>query len=99
MCGRNSCNFPYNIVLGAIADVGDNHFGYVGFRDTNGTLQNNGAMDVVVEDWNQQKLAIVAGNNQTSLTDDMIPTDTSIPPANNAITFSLITTSDIKEEK
>ena len=22
-------NFPYNIVLGAIADVGDNHFGYV----------------------------------------------------------------------
>lgn len=52
--GRNSCNFPYNIVLGAIADVGDNHFGYVGFRDTNGTLKNNGAMDVVVEDWNKQ---------------------------------------------
>jgi hypothetical protein len=52
--GRNSCNFPYNIVLGAIADVGGNHFGYVGFRDTNGTLKNNGAMDVVVEDWNKQ---------------------------------------------
>lgn len=52
--GRNSCNFPYNIVLGATADVGDNHFGYVGFRDTNGTLKNNGAMDVVVEDWNKQ---------------------------------------------
>jgi Alpha/beta hydrolase of unknown function (DUF900) len=52
--GGNSCNFPYNIVLGAIADVGDNHFGYVGFRDTNGTLKNNGAMDVVVEDWNKQ---------------------------------------------
>ena len=52
--GRNSCNFPYNIVLGAIADVGDNHFGYVGFRDTNGTLKSNGAMDVVVEDWNKQ---------------------------------------------
>jgi hypothetical protein len=52
--GRGSCNFPYNIVLGAIADVGDNHFGYVGFRDTNGTLKNNGAMDVVVEDWNKQ---------------------------------------------
>lgn len=52
--GRNSCNFPYNIVLGAIADVGDNHFGYVGFRDTNGTLKNNGAMDIVVEAWNKQ---------------------------------------------
>ena len=52
--GRNSCNFPYNIVLGAITDVGDNHFGYVGFRDTNGTLKSNGAMDVVVEDWNKQ---------------------------------------------
>jgi hypothetical protein len=52
--GRGSCNFPYNIVLGSIADVGDNHFGYVGFRDTNGTLKNNGAMDVVVEDWNKQ---------------------------------------------
>lgn len=52
--GRNSCNFPYNIVLGAIADVGDNHFGYVGFRDTNGTLKNNGAMDVVAEDWDKQ---------------------------------------------
>jgi hypothetical protein len=52
--GRNSCNFPYSIVLGAIADVGDNHFGYVGFRDTNGTIKSNGAMDVVVEDWNKQ---------------------------------------------
>ena len=52
--GRGSCNFPYNIVFGAIADVGDNHFGYVGFRDTNGTLKSNGAMDIVVEDWNKQ---------------------------------------------
>jgi hypothetical protein len=52
--GHNSCNFPYNIVLGAIADIGDNHFGYVGFRDTNGTLRDNGAMDVVVEEWNKQ---------------------------------------------
>lgn len=53
--GNNSCNFPYNIVLGAIADVGDNHFGYVGFRDPNGTLIDNGAMDVVVEEWKEQK--------------------------------------------
>jgi Alpha/beta hydrolase of unknown function (DUF900) len=52
--GHGSCNFPYNIVLGAIADVGDNHFGYVGFRDANGTLKNKGAMDIVVEDWNKQ---------------------------------------------
>ena len=34
---------------GTIPDVGDNHFGYVGFRDTNGKLRDNGAMDVVVE--------------------------------------------------
>ena len=65
--GRNSCNFPYNIVLGAIADVGDNHFGYVGFRDTNGTLKDNGAMDVVVEEWNKQN----------KLENKMIPDDTS----------------------
>jgi hypothetical protein len=54
--GRNSCNFPYNIVLGAIADVGDNHFGYIGFRDTNGTLKDDGASDVVVSDWENQKI-------------------------------------------
>ena len=41
--------------MGAIPDVGDNHFGYVGFRDTNGKLRDNGAMDVVVENWNNTK--------------------------------------------
>ena len=40
--------------IGATADVGDNHFGYSGFRDTNGHLKDDGAMDVVVEDWNKQ---------------------------------------------
>lgn|SRR5918994_1584015 len=49
--GRNSCDFPYNTVLGAIADVGDNHFGYIGFRDPNDTLKDDGAMDIVVSDW------------------------------------------------
>ena len=50
--GQNSCDFPYNTVLGSIADVGDNHFGYIGFRDTTGTLKDDGAMAVVVSDWN-----------------------------------------------
>jgi hypothetical protein len=54
--GHNSCDFPYNTVLGAIADVGDNHFGYIGFRDTNGTLKDDGAIDVVVSDWENQKI-------------------------------------------
>jgi hypothetical protein len=53
--GHNSCDFPYNTILGAIADVGDNHFGYIGFRDTNNTLKDDGAMDVVVSDWKKQK--------------------------------------------
>ena len=65
--GHNSCNFPYNIVLGAIADVGDNHFGYVGFRDTSGKLKDNGAMDVVLEEWNKQN----------ELENKMIPNDNS----------------------
>jgi hypothetical protein len=39
--GHNSCDFPYNTVLGAIADVGDNHFGYIGFRDTDNTLNDD----------------------------------------------------------
>jgi hypothetical protein len=41
--------------LNTIQDVGDNHFGYVGFRDTNGKLRDNGAKDVVVENWNNTK--------------------------------------------
>jgi Alpha/beta hydrolase of unknown function (DUF900) len=54
--GHNSCDFPYNTILGAIADVGDNHFGYIGFRDTNGTVKDDGAMDVVVSDWKNQTI-------------------------------------------
>ncbi|HEX7257315.1 MAG TPA: hypothetical protein VF242_04580 [Nitrososphaeraceae archaeon] len=41
--------------MNTIQDVGDNHFGYVGFRDTSGKLRDNGAMDVVVENWNNTK--------------------------------------------
>ena len=48
--------FPYNTVLDAIADVGDNHFGYIGFRDTSNTLKDDGAMNVVVSDWEKQKI-------------------------------------------
>jgi len=40
-----------------IDNVGDNHFGYVGFRFPSsgpvlGTLRNNGAMNIVVDNWN-----------------------------------------------
>ena len=38
----------------SIADVGDNHFGYIDW-DTNGTLKDDGAMAVVVSDWNSTK--------------------------------------------
>jgi pimeloyl-ACP methyl ester carboxylesterase len=54
--GHNSCDYPYNIVLYSTPTEGDNHFGYIGFMDTNGTLKDNGAMDVVVSDWEKQEI-------------------------------------------
>lgn len=33
------------------ANTGDNHGGYIGFRNSNGTFRNDGAMDVVVSEW------------------------------------------------
>ena len=29
--------------------VGDNHLGYIGFRESNGSLRDNGAMNIVVD--------------------------------------------------
>lgn len=49
--GDNSCDYPYNIVLYSRPTEGDNHFGYIGFMDTNGTLKDNGVMDEVVKNW------------------------------------------------
>jgi hypothetical protein len=40
-----------------ISETGDNHFGYVGFRDrpyedsVDDTLRSNGAMDAIVRKW------------------------------------------------
>ena len=54
--GHNSCDYPYNIILYSTPSEGDNHFGYIGFRDANGTLKDDGAMDVVVSDWEKQEI-------------------------------------------
>jgi len=37
-----------------ITGAGDSHFGYFGFRTNNTKLVNNGAMDVVVDNWNNK---------------------------------------------
>jgi pimeloyl-ACP methyl ester carboxylesterase len=34
-----------------IENIGDNHFGYVGFEDKNGKLIDDGAMNIVVNNW------------------------------------------------
>lgn len=38
-----------------VALVGDNHFGYLGYRSSADTISNNGAIDEVVRDWLQQQ--------------------------------------------
>ena len=42
--------FPYYYVC-TINEIGDNHLGYVGFRDpaNYNTIKNNGAIDIVVD--------------------------------------------------
>lgn len=54
--GNRFCDlFIPNTTICAIQDIGDNHFGYVGFRDANnGMLIDDGAMNVVVKDWKMQ---------------------------------------------
>jgi hypothetical protein len=44
--------FPYWILTCRIDSVGDNHMGYMGFRDAiTKTLVDDGAIDIVVRDW------------------------------------------------
>jgi Alpha/beta hydrolase of unknown function (DUF900) len=35
----------------AVSDWGNNHSGYIGFRDVNGKLKDDGAINVIVADW------------------------------------------------
>jgi hypothetical protein len=54
--GDGTCDLFYFFMC-TISFTGDNHFGYVGFRYSSsgpflGTLRNNGAMNIVVDNWN-----------------------------------------------
>jgi hypothetical protein len=56
--GDGNCDLPISTPFGlrcTINDIGDNHFGYIGYRDTNGTLVDDGAMNIVVDNWNIQQ--------------------------------------------
>jgi hypothetical protein len=48
--GDGKCDIP-GFFGCTIADIGDNHFGYVGSENRNGVLIDDGAMDVVVNNW------------------------------------------------
>ena len=39
-------------LYGTIRGVGDNHLGYIGFRNSDNSLMDNGAIDKVVNTWN-----------------------------------------------
>ncbi len=52
--GDNKCDLPNPFIPNycTITAIGDNHLGYVGFvSSTNGNLVDDGAMNIVVEDW------------------------------------------------
>jgi hypothetical protein len=56
--GDGNCDLPISTPFGircTIKDIGDNHFGYVGFRDANGAWIDDGAMNVVIDNWNSQQ--------------------------------------------
>jgi pimeloyl-ACP methyl ester carboxylesterase len=48
--GDGDCDLP-DLLGCTIEGTGDNHFGYVGFVDTNKMLIDDGAMNIVVKDW------------------------------------------------
>jgi pimeloyl-ACP methyl ester carboxylesterase len=48
--GDSKCDIPIGLFGCTIANVGDNHFGYVGF-EKNGVLIDDGAMNIVVNNW------------------------------------------------
>ena len=43
---------PFNPFICTIRGVGDNHLGYIGFRNSDNSLMDNGAIDKVVNTWN-----------------------------------------------
>ena len=51
-CDTVSYTFPFNCTISATV-LGDNHLGYMGFRDPNNpsSLVGDGAIDIVVSDW------------------------------------------------
>jgi len=50
----DGCDLPnlFNPFICTIRGVGDNHLGYIGFRNSDNSLMNNGAIDKVVNTWN-----------------------------------------------
>jgi hypothetical protein len=48
--GDGKCDIPIGLFGCTIKNVGDNHFGYVGF-EKNGVLIDDGAMNIVVYNW------------------------------------------------
>ena len=52
---HDGCDLPnlFNPFLNCtINGVGDNHLGYIGFRNSDNSLRDNGAINMVVNTWN-----------------------------------------------
>jgi hypothetical protein len=49
--GDGKCDIPLGFFTCTIENEGDNHFGYVGFENKKGTLIDDGAMNIVVDNW------------------------------------------------
>ena len=52
--GDGQCDVPAQTAFGPICPIsvqGDNHMGYMGFRDSNNGIIDRGAIDVVVDNW------------------------------------------------
>jgi len=51
--GDGSCDLPFGSSC-TISLQGDNHFGYMGFRDSNKVVYDEGVMDVILDDWSSE---------------------------------------------
>ena len=49
---RDSCDLKNIFRVCTINGTGDNHLGYIGFRNSDDSLMDNGAIDKVVNTWN-----------------------------------------------
>lgn len=49
--GDGKCDIPLGFFTCTIENEGDNHFGYVGFENKKGMLIDDGAMNIVVDNW------------------------------------------------